>query len=127
MGEQMHWTIDSPIATHWRRATCEEVDCAKHRTGYRIRVDALAEADLDAIRQSNRPFTVLDVAEGETYWVFPPGTPCFEASLHQVPVGRPELYVVRDRGEVRRYDRADQWAEDCATHTTKIVDKIKEG
>lgn len=120
---QQHWTITNDL----RPATCPEVGCLDHHHGWRVRVDALSERDLHAMRVSGRRYRVLDVAEGETWWVFEAGQPCFRASRHQVPVGRPELYLVGDRGSVRRYDRADQWVDDCATHTEKIVDRIKEG
>lgn len=125
--DQKHWTIASPRATHWRDATCAEIGCLDYQHGWRVRVDALAEEDLHAMRVSGRRYTVLDVAAGETWWVFEPGQSCFRASTHQVPVGRPELYLVGDRGSVRTYDRSDQWVDDCATETDKIVDKIKEG
>lgn len=127
MAAQLHWQIAAPAPTHWRSATCEEIGCLDYHHGWRIQVDALKSSDLDAMRQSGRHWTVLDVAGDEHWWMFAAGQPCFKASEHKVPVGRPELYVVRDRGDVRRYDRGDQWADDCATHTTKIVDKIKEG
>lgn len=127
MGEQMHWTIQSPIATHWRSASCAEVGCLDYHHGWRIRVDALPEADLHAMRVSGRRYEVAEVGPGETYWVFEADQSCFKASTHRAAVGRPELYVVRDRGDVRRYDRGDQWANDLASHTTKIVDKIQEG
>lgn len=127
MDHRLHWQVASPLATHWRKASCAEVRCIDFEHGWRIRVDALSEKDLHAMRVSGRHWTVLDAGPGETWWVFEAGQPCFRASTHRAPVGRPELYVVRDRGEVKRYDRSDQWADDCATHTTKIVDKIMEG
>jgi hypothetical protein len=134
---QRHWTITSPLATHWKPATCEQVGCIQFHTGWRIRMDTLPEADQHFVRSSGRQWSecVLDVDPdtGETYnppavfYVFEAGQPCFKASQHRLPVGRPELYLVGDRGQVRQYDRDDQWVEDCAEHTTKIVDKIKEG
>lgn len=120
---QQHWTITNDL----RPATCVEVGCLDYHHGWRVRVDALSEADLHAMRTSGRRYHVLDVGEHEHWWVFEPGQPCFRVSTHQAPVGRPELYLVGDRGTVRRYDRADQWVDDCATHTETIVDKLKEG
>lgn len=123
MAAQMHWTVQSEM----RSATCAEVGCLDYHTGWRIRIDALKPADLDAMRQSGRRHTVVDVAEGETYWVFEAGQPCFRAATHQAPMDKPEIYAVRDLGTVRRYARGDQWAEDCAIHTTRITDKLQEG
>lgn len=120
---QRRWTVSNDM----RRATCAEVDCLDYLHGWRIRIDALKPEDLHAMRMSGRHFTELDVAEDEHWWVFEAGQQCFRAPTHQVPVGRPELFLVGDRGSVRTYDRGDQFAEDCAEHTNKIVAKIQEG
>jgi len=134
---QKHWTIASPLATHWRAATCEEVGCLDHNNGWRIRIDTLPAEMQHAAKTSGRHWSecVIDVDPdtGErydppaVYFVFEAGQPCFRASTHQVPVGRPELYLVGNRGEVRTYDRSDQWADDCATETDKIVNIIGRG
>lgn len=137
MAEQMHWTIDTPLATHWRKASCEEIGCIDHHNGWRIRMDTLAAEMQHAVKTSGRHWSecVIDVDPdtGEkydppaVYFVFEAGQACFKASQHKMPLGRPELYVVRDRGSARRYDRGDQWADDCATHTNKIVSIIERG
>lgn len=120
---RQHWTVTNDM----RRATCEEIGCLDYRTGWRIRIDALKPEDLAAMRMSGRHFTVLDVSADEHWWLFEAGQQCFKAAAHQAPVGRPELFLVGDRGDVRTYDRGDQFAEDCAVHTTRITDKIMEG
>lgn len=126
-------SMDSPQRDHWtithelRKATCEEVGCRDYQFGWRIRVDALAEKDLHAMRESKRRYREVNIAEGETWWVFEGGQPCFRAALHKLPVDRPELYLVGGRGDVQRYDRADQWVDDLHDRTSKIVDKIQEG
>jgi hypothetical protein len=133
---RLHWQISSPLATHWRPATCAEVRCQDFEHGWRINAIALSAKQEADIRAAGLHWTVnLDFVPGETWWFFDAGQPCFRAHRggpltdkhHRLPVGRPELFVVRDGGQVRPYDRADQWADDCATHTMKIVEKIKEG
>lgn len=134
---QKHWTIASPLATHWRPATCAEIGCIPYHTGWRIRMDTLPAGDQHAVKTSGRHYSETIVDEdpdtGEKYnppavwFVFEAGQPCFKASAHRLPVGRPELYLVGDRGSVHRYDRDDQWTDDCAEETTRIVDRIKEG
>lgn len=120
---QQHWTVSNDM----RRASCAEVDCDHYLHGWRIRIDALSPKDLHTMRMSGRRFAEVEVSATEHWWEFEPGQTCFRAPAHQVPVGRPELFLVGDRGSVRRFDRADQFASDCAEHTTKIVDKIMEG
>ena len=134
---EKHWTISTPLATHWKPATCEQVGCIKYRTGWRVRMDTLPAGDQHAVKTSGRHWSecVIDVDPdtGEhydppaVYFIFEGGQPCFKASQHKLPVGRPELYLVGNRGAVQRYDRSDQWVDDCATETDKIVTIIERG
>lgn len=125
---KLHWQINAPLATHWRKATCAEIDCPNYLHGWRVRVENCNPQQLHALRTCGRKFQELDLGPGEHWLVFEAGQRCLRASEHVTPNGRPELFVVQGgRTEPRRYDRADQWTDDCATHTTKIVDKIKEG
>jgi hypothetical protein len=138
MGPESYKTyaIHSPLATHWRPASCEEVGCIDFLKGWRTRVEGLAPEVLHAVRhQSGRKFTELPVVEGETWLVFEAGQPCWRASLHRLPTGRPELYVVRDgdrRGNPRGtkdrvHLRPELWQEDFAEHQQGLADAIQEG
>jgi hypothetical protein len=126
--------VASPLATHWRPATCEEADCEQYANGWRVRVEGLSPEDLHAIRTSGRQFHSVDVAEGETWLVFEPGQPCFKAAAHKVPLGRPELYVVRGgdwrgnpRHEIKQHQRAEDWVDHFATHQDKLAESIERG
>lgn len=133
MGERKIFSIAAPR----RPATCEEVGCLDHHNGFRIRMDVLSEADQYAVKHSGRHYSECVIDEdpdtGEkydppaVYFVFEAGQPCFRASKHDLPAWQRELFVVRDRGSVHRYDRGDQWADDCATHTDKILTVIQRG
>lgn len=90
------YRIIAPSATHFRPATCEEVDCIPYREGWRLRVEGLPPEMLHTARTCGRKFTELRVAEGETYLVYEAGQPCFKASQHMVPNGRPERFIERD-------------------------------
>ncbi|NUS54142.1 MAG: hypothetical protein HOV66_04670 [Streptomycetaceae bacterium] len=126
--------IASPIETHWRPATCEEYGCEQYASGWRVRVEGLSAADLHAIRTSGRRCRQVDVAEGETWFVFEPGQACFQAPTHKVPLGRPELFVVRG-GDVRgnptgdsyQHSSAESWVDDFATHQDKIARVVEKG
>jgi hypothetical protein len=127
--------VVSPLATHWRAATCEEVACEQHANGWRVRVEGLSAADLHTARHCGRAFAEQRVAEGETWLVYPAGQPCFRASQHRVPVGRPELYFVRDgdwrgnpRGTApRQHTRPEHWVEEFGEHQQRIADEIEKG
>jgi hypothetical protein len=127
--------IRMPLTTHWRKATCAEVECPDHTHGWRVRVENLTPDLVHTARTCGRRFRELSVAEGETYLVFEAGQPCFRASDHRVRVERPELYVVRDgdwRGNPRHttptvHSGPDSWVDDFATHQQTLADAANEG
>lgn len=129
------YSIKAPLSTHFRPATCEEVGCPNYLNGWRIRVEGLPAELLNTAKTSGRKYTVLSVAEGETWLVYEAGQPCFQAAAHKTRVERPELYIVRDgdwRGNPRGTDRrvhknAEEWVEDLHEHTDRINKLIQEG
>lgn len=130
------YAISSPLATHWRPATCAEIGCADYLHGWRTRVEGLPPKLLHAVRhESGRKFTEARVAEGETWLVFEAGQECFQKTKHFLPVGRPEFYIVRDgdrrgnpRGtKARLHQRPEHWQEDFAEHQQGLADAIQEG
>lgn len=137
MGPESYRTfaVVSPIATHMRPATCEEVGCDHYTKGWRVRVEALAPDLLHAAKTSGRRYREVSVAAGETYLVFEAGQPCFKARTHRAPLGRPPLYLVRDgdhrgnpRGtKTRLHQRAADWVENFAEHQQALADEIAKG
>lgn len=129
------YQISAPLGSHWRPATCAEVDCPNYVNGWRVRVEGLTPQDLHVARTCGRRYVEQHVAADETWLVYEAGQPCFRASQHRARVGRPELYVVRDgdhrgnpRGtEPRRHTRPEFWVEDFAEHQQSLADKMKEG
>lgn len=127
--------VVSPPKTHWRAASCEEVECADYAHGWRVRVEGLTDADLYTARNCGRSFREVHVAEGETWLVYAAGQPCFRASQHRVPTGRPELYFVREgdwRGNPRgirprQHSRAEHWVEEFGEHQQRLADEIERG
>lgn len=129
------YAVVSPLSTHWRKATCAEVDCPHYLNGWRTQVEQLTPDLREAVRTSGRKYTVSAVAPGFTYLVFEAGQPCFAAATHRKRIEREPLYIVRDgdwRGNPRR-TRARQhlnpqtWVEDFAEHQQKLADEIKKG
>lgn len=135
------YQVSSPLSSHWRPATCEEVDCPQWRSGWRIRTDDLTPQQLQAARDPKRKFTALDVSATEHWLVFEPGQPCFLVwpgtgplldRHHRVQV-RPELYVIRDgdwRGNPtgrRHVLGAQAWLDDFGEHQETLADRLKEG
>lgn len=126
--------ILAPADTHFRKATCIEVDCPRYLEGWHLRVEGLPPELLHDAKNSGRKWTQLDVAPGETWLVFEAGQPCFRAAEHRLRLDKPELFVVRGgdhrgnpRDEVRQHVRADDWVDDFATNQQKLVDLQQKG
>lgn len=131
------YEIAAPRKTHWRPATCEEVDCQAMANGWRTAVDEstdLGQKQAHYIRKvSRRSFTEGRSELGLTEFLFGPGQQCF--GTHQVQLGRPEFFLVRGgdyRGNplgtaTRRHTRPDDWVDDFATHQQHIADEIQKG
>lgn len=138
------YSIAAPVATHWRKASCAEVDCPRYLNGWRVHVEQLTPELLHTAKTARHPvngrwvpyrYTEVRVTEGQTYLVFEAGQPCFAAAEHRKRVERPELYVVRDgdwrgnpRGtEARRHERPEHWVEDFAEHQDRLATAHGEG
>lgn len=122
--------IVAPVSTHWREATCEEVDCPAYINGWSTHVDEatpLGEKQAHYIRrEAKRSFTESKRPDGLTTFEFKSGQTCFRQ--HKARVEREELFVRRTgdhRGSPdgfrRVYDRPDQWVDDFATHQDEIA------
>ncbi|MCK9929427.1 hypothetical protein MXD62_19960 [Frankia sp. Mgl5] len=120
------YEVHAPLGSHWRHATCkevdcrsvrparcEEVDCPNYHNGWRTIVPDGAHADL--ARTSGRQFIELPAEGGLIEFRFGPGQQCFarHAALggpcptkdkHLVQLGKPGLYVLR-QGD-RRFGNA---------------------
>lgn len=125
--------VTPPGPDHWRPASCEEVDCEFWANGWQTRVPRTAGAMLNTIRTSGRPY-LERVEEAEVVFTFGPGTTCFRASTHQVKLGRPELFIVRDgdwrgnpTGTFRRHTRPDDWVEHMQDHLGKLREQQERG
>jgi hypothetical protein len=113
-----------PLATHWRPATCGEVDCQTQAGGWVTRVDEatdLGQRQAHYIRaESGRAFTE-EREGGLTVFTFPAGQECF--ATHQMPLERPPLLLVRGgdwRGNprgtpARVHQRPEDWIDDMQT------------
>lgn len=127
------YSIHAPIRTHFRKATCAEVDCPDYLHGWRVRLEILNEEQRVWVRQTGRRFSEMPVRPGETWLVFEAGQPCFRATEHRARVEREELYVIRD-GDTRgnptgRVDKVSgqQWNDDFGEHQQRLADLQQKG
>ena len=132
------YSVIAPQSTHFRRATCEEVDCPNLRFGWQTVIDESTELGKQQAyyirNQSGRKFSEdRNSAPGITAFVFESGQKCF--SPHQIRLDKPDIYLVRDgdfrgnpRGTApRRHVNGDDWVEDFSEHQDKLSDAIEKG
>lgn len=126
--------ITSPLSTHWRKATCAEVDCPQYTNGWRVRVEGLPPEMLHTAKTCGRKFTELHVAEGENWLVFEAGQACFRAAEHRKLIGRQEIFIARDgdfrgnpTGAVRKHTKPEFWIEDMQENQGRLADLHQQG
>lgn len=129
------YQILAPLSSHFRPASCEEVDCPNWRNGWKLRTDILDERMIHTATTSGRRFRWLHVSEMENWLVFEAGQPCFQASAHRTRVERPELFLVRGgdhRGNpratpVQQHATAADWQDDFANHQDRLATEAERG
>lgn len=133
------YQILAPKETHFRPATCAEVECEQYQKGWKTTIDTSTELGQKQFyyitKQSGKHFKAMPLPGGLVEFEFTAGQPCFNASKHQVKLDRPEIFIVRDgdfRGSpkgipARKHQRASDWVEDFAEHQSKVADDRQKG
>lgn len=97
------YAIRSPQGTHYRPATCEEVNCSAWRDGWWLRGDLLPDVLKATVVNSGKRYERLVITSAEVnevypeageYWVFEAGQACFRSGQHTVRLERPAFYFV---------------------------------
>jgi hypothetical protein len=128
------YEVRQPLATHFRPASCVEVDCQAYANGWISTIDVsteLGQKQANYIRlSSGRHYAASENGTAVTFH-FASGQACF--TTHHIPLGRPQLFVVRGgdfrgnpRGEVFQR-RPDDWVDDFANHQQVLADRLQEG
>lgn len=128
--------------SHWREATCQEVDCENYRLGWTTVIDVSRRArgtipagatQANYIRlHSKRRFTMTQAGDMVTF-VFPPGQKCFVP--HLAPVGREPVFVMVDgdwRGNPLRtkpvvFGGHRQFIDDMGERLQRVRDQHQKG
>lgn len=120
-------------ASHWRKATCEEVGCPHWANGWRVRIQGLTDHDFYTATHCGRKYREVQIRDGESYLEYEAGQPCFEAHKHVMEVGIEPIYLVQ-RGDYRQYvehprrhANIQNWMEDFAEHQEGIRRIIERG
>ena len=87
--------ILAPVSTHFRKATCAEVNCPEYLNGWRTIVPAGSDhADLIRSLKGRYHFTE-QALPGLAEFTFPAGQACFQAVNHRIRVERDERFIIR--------------------------------
>jgi hypothetical protein len=133
------YSMLTPRRSHWRRGSCEEVDCPNLRNGWVTTVDLSTELGQrqahHIVKESGRSFRIEPETQHLFRFVFPAGQQCF--TEHQVRNAKPARLLV-SRGDWRvpaGYRRAhtrehvwvEDWVEDMAENQDRLAEAIKRG
>ena len=124
----IHYGINRPLSSHWRRATCAEMDCPQYLFGFETLIDEatqFGQHQAAYIRhQSGRHFTEERQASGLTRFVFPAGQRCFRE--HKIPLEREPILTRASLGDKVVLERG-RWVEDFNENSERINKQRKEG
>lgn len=129
------YQIAAPKNTHFRQATCKEVECEGYVKGFKTIVPGDSPQASYIRGASGRKFTETKQPDQLVEFVFPPGQQCFRSADHRVSLEREPFYIVRDgdyRGNPRGtepvvHKKAEYWVEDFATHQQGVADVRQRG
>lgn len=137
------YSVAAPPATHWRTATCIEVECKANAEGWLTVLDPnIHGAQLNYIRlHSGRSYAEvtdpllrqeIGIPAGMVALWFAAGQKCF--AEHRVPVWREPILIVRDgdwrgnpTGRSRSHVTRDNWVEDFAEHQDRVARQHERG
>lgn len=131
------YVIRAPRSTHFRDATCEEVECKANLEGWWTRLDVstvIGQKQYNYIRlHAGRAYkqTAGFVTDYVELW-FPPGQKCF--AEHKVRLDREAFFIVRDgdrrgnpTGFKRLHTRPIDWRDDFGEHQQTLADEQQKG
>lgn len=129
--EYSTFSIHTPLNTHWRKATCSEVNCPQYLNGWGLRVESHDATIVYAAEHSGRKFYRKEVSPGETWLVFEAGQPCFQEANHRKKLDREEFYLLR-RGDFRSYGEpyklsASSWSDSFGENQENLYAATQKG
>lgn len=150
------YSIRAPHETHWRPASCEDIDCGPYLYGW-VTILPAGSDRIALVKRSGRHFVeyrdtlpdtvaarlpdadpenpgARELGPGLVAFYFEPGQACFEAASHTIRLDRRELYLVTDgdwRGNPRGgrvgHSGPDAWVDDFGTHQDRLSRQIERG
>lgn len=131
------YRVLAPLRTHWRHATCAEVDCPAYLNGWVTTIDPMTELgqkqsyfiEHDGSRRWRKSVTETGLVK----YGFEAGQRCFGADQHKVQV-KQDIFLAQGGdwrgnplGIKRVHTRAEHWVEDFAENQDKIKTVVERG
>ena len=107
-----HWKATRPRETHWREASCREVECGQYLNGWQTVLPANDTANIGYIKRSGMGFK--EEVEGQLVrFIFGPGQECFKgrAGGHRIPIERDPI-LLRDSQVMEPMEWLDRMNDD---------------
>lgn len=133
--------LAQPQETHFRRASCREVDCPNYANGWRSGFDVTDAEQAAAARvirdKSGRLFTIEELRGPSgrierVVFTFGPGQECFLP--HRVALERDPIVYVRDgdwrgnpTGRKHLFKGPEDWRDDFAEHQERMATFVERG
>jgi hypothetical protein len=133
--------LSAPQATHYRRASCREVDCPNYVNGWMSGFDVTDPDQAYAAKMlrlhSGRLFTVQELAGAsgrieKVVFTFGPGQECF--LKHSVPLEREPVYYLRGgdwrgnpTGRKTVFSSSTPFVDDFGEHQERIKTLVERG
>lgn len=127
--------VKQPLKTHFRRATCKEIDCERYLKGFKINTDPRTprgQRQAFLIRQEGIRFVTAKQSDGTVDYIFPAGQSCFEMhfrSLFREPltaITRGDWRTPRARREPRVMP-VGEWLNRFQEHQGAIATMMSRG
>lgn len=143
-GRYKTYAVVSPLSSHFRPATCAEVDCPHWLHGWGVRITEIPPEDQAAVREATYTlngkqyrysYVEQEMEPGKPWLLFKPGQPCFKARWHRKRIEKEPLFLIRG-GDHRttapgsdsgRELSAQSWVDDFGEHTQRLADEIEKG
>ena len=113
------YRASAPPSTHFRPATCAEVDCTHYLGGWQTILADNDKDNADWIRNYSGLHFTESRSEGTVTFTFAPGQPCFRRNQHLISLERPSIFTVNNgRGFSRK--EPDQWVDEMGEQLHKF-------
>ena len=131
------YAASAPMRTHWRQATCAEVECDGYLNGFVTFVDVSLELGRKQhyflTHDRERTYTINQTGQYTFEFIYPPGNPCFQRGSHRTGIGRPPFLLVHNGDwrassrEPYRHTRVEDFVDDMNNNSDWLLTLARRG